>query len=104
MDMSKIRPFGIICYVYQKKPIRNKGFHGKSDKKENAKKGVLVGYEDQLGPVRVKVYYPQDNSYQWIDENLVIFADPLLSLNKSTRGKVAVQPKSRWTKNTSTHS
>ena len=49
MDMTKIKPFGIICYVYQKKPIRNKGFHGKSDKKENAKKGVLVGYEDQLG-------------------------------------------------------
>ena len=93
MDISKIRPFGIICYVYQKKPIRNKGFHGKSDKKKNAKKGVQVGYEDQLGPVRVKVYYPQDNSYQWIDEDLVIFADPLLSLNKSNRGKVAVQPK-----------
>ena len=46
MDVIKIRPFGIICYVYQKKPIRNKGFHGKSDKKENAKKGVQVGYED----------------------------------------------------------
>ena len=93
MDMTKIRPFGIICYVYQKKPIRNKGFHGKSDKKENAKKGVLVGFEDQLGTVRVKVYYPQDNSYQWIDEDLVVFADPLLSLNKSNWGKVAVQPK-----------
>ena len=93
MDMTKIRPFGIICYVYQKKPIRNKGFHGKSDKKENAKKGILVGYDDQLGPVRVKVYHSQDNSYQWIDEDLVTFADPLLSLNKSNRGKVAVQPK-----------
>jgi hypothetical protein len=78
--------------LYQKKPIRNKGFHGKSDKKENAKKGVLVGYEDQLEPVTVKVYHPQNNSYQWIDENLVTFADPLMSLNKSTRGKVAVQP------------
>jgi hypothetical protein len=38
MDMIKIKPFGIICYVYQKKPIRNKGFYGKSDKKKNAKK------------------------------------------------------------------
>ena len=93
MDMTKINSFGIICYVYQKKPIRNKGFHGKSDKKENAKKGVLVSYEDQLGPVRVKVYHPQDNSYQWVDENLVTYADPLMSLNKSNRGKVAVQPK-----------
>ena len=51
MDMTKIRPFGIICYVYQKKAIRNKGYHGKSDTKENAKKGVLVGYEDQLDPL-----------------------------------------------------
>ena len=93
MDMTKIKPFGIIYYVYQKKPIRNKGFHGKSDKKENAKKGVLVGYEDQLGPVRVKVYHQQDKSYQWVDEDLVTFADPLMSLNKSNRGKVAVQPK-----------
>ena len=93
MDMTKIRPFGIMCYVYQKKPIRNKGFHGKSNKKENAKKGVLVGYKDQLGPVRVKVYHSQDISYQWIDEDLVTFADPILSLNKLNRGKVAVQPK-----------
>ena len=92
-QMAKIKPFGIICYVYQKRPIRNKGFHGESDKKENAKKGELVGYEDQLGPVRAKVYHPQDNSYQWVDEDLVTFADPLMSLNKLNRGKVAVQPK-----------
>ena len=92
MDITKIKPFGIICYVYQKKAIRNKGYHGKSDMKENAKKGVLVGYEDQLGPLRVKVYHPQDNSYQWVDEELVTYADPLMSLNKSNRGKLAVQP------------
>ena len=92
MDMTKLRPFGLICYVYQKKAIRNKGYHGKSDKKENAKKGVLVGYEDQLGPLRVKVYHPQDNTYQWVDEDLVTYADPLLSLNRSSRGTVAVHP------------
>jgi hypothetical protein len=95
MDMTKIKPFSIICYVYQKNPLRNKGFHGKSDKKQNAKKCVLVGYKDQPGPVRVKVYHPQNNSYRWIDEDLVTFADPLLSLNKSNRGKVAVQPKEK---------
>jgi transposase InsO family protein len=43
MDMTKIKPFGIIFYVYQKKSIRIKGFHGESDQKKNAKKGVLVG-------------------------------------------------------------
>jgi hypothetical protein len=40
--MTKIKPFGIICYVYQKKPIRNKGFHGKGDKKKNAEKDVRL--------------------------------------------------------------
>jgi hypothetical protein len=93
MDMAKIKPFGIICYVYQQKPIHNKGFHGKSDKKKNYKKSVLVGYENQLRPVRVKMYHPQDNSYQWVDEDLVTYADPSMSLNKFNFGKVAVQPK-----------
>jgi hypothetical protein len=74
MDMTWIIPFGIICHVYQKKPKRNKGFYGKSDKKKNAKKGVLVGYEDHLEPVRVYVYHPQDNSHQWVDEDLITFA------------------------------
>jgi hypothetical protein len=99
MDMTMIKPFCHICYVYQKKPIRNKEYHGKGHKMENATKGVLVGYEDQLGPVRDKVYHSQDNSYQWVDENSVTFADPLMSLNKSNRGKVAVQPKEMQKKN-----
>ena len=42
MDTTKIKPFGLTCYVLQKKARRNIGFHGKSDVKENAKKGVLV--------------------------------------------------------------
>ena len=33
MDMSKIKPFGLNCCVFQKKERRNVGFHGKSDKK-----------------------------------------------------------------------
>jgi hypothetical protein len=53
---------------------------------------VLVGYEDQLEPLRVKVYHPQDNTYQWVDEELVTYTDRLLSLNKSSRGTVAVHP------------
>ena len=31
MDMAKIRPFGLTCYVFQKKERRNAGYHGKSD-------------------------------------------------------------------------
>jgi hypothetical protein len=41
----------------------------------------------------VKVYHDQYNCYQWVEEDLVTFANPLMSLNKTNRGKVAVQPK-----------
>jgi hypothetical protein len=49
MDMSKIRPFRLTCYVFQKEERRNNGYHGKSDKKEHPKKGALIGYDDQKG-------------------------------------------------------
>ena len=58
MDMAKIRLFGLTCYVFQKKECRNFGYHGKSDK--NAKKGVLIGYDDQKETLLVKVYYPKE--------------------------------------------
>jgi hypothetical protein len=93
MDMSKIKLFGLTCYVFQKKSRCNIVFHGKSDVKENAKKGVLVGYDDHKGPLLVKVYYPSDNTYSWVDEQLVTFADPLLALDRVKKGRVAVQPK-----------
>jgi hypothetical protein len=93
MDMSKIRPLRLTCYVFQKKERRNVGYHGKSDKKEHAKKGVLIGYDDQKGTLLVKVYYPKNNTYAWVDEQLVTYADPLLALDKVRKGKVLVLPK-----------
>ena len=56
----------------------NVGYHGKSHKKEYAKKGALTGYDDQKGSFLVKVYYPKENTYAWVDEQLVTYADPLL--------------------------
>jgi hypothetical protein len=93
MDMSKIRPFRLACYVLQKKERRNVGYHGKSDKKQHAKKGVLIGYDDRKGTLLVKVYYPKENTYAWIDEQLVTYADPLLASDKVRKGKVLVLPK-----------
>ena len=87
MDMTKIRPFVLTCYVFQKKERRNVDYHGKSDKKEHAKKGVLIGYDDQKGKLLVKVYYPKKNTYAWVDGQLVIYADPLLALDKVRKVK-----------------
>jgi hypothetical protein len=55
MDLSKLPPFGIPCWVYQKKTICDKGYSGKSDKKKSAVKGRLVGYNDSQGPLHVEV-------------------------------------------------
>ena len=41
----------------------------------------------------VKVYYPKENTYAWVDEQLVTYADPLLALDKVRKGKVLVLPK-----------
>jgi hypothetical protein len=45
------------------------------------------------GSLLVKVYYPQENTYAWVDEQLVTYADPLLALDKVKKGKVLVLPK-----------
>ena len=57
------------------------------------KKGVLIRYDDQKGTLLVKVYYPKENTYAWVDEQLVTYADPLLALDKVRKGKVLVLPK-----------
>ena len=83
MDMTRLQPFGLPCYVYQKKPKRDGGYSGKSDKKANAKKGMLVGYDDQQGPLRVKVYYPTESTWEWVAEELVTFEDPLNAISNT---------------------
>jgi hypothetical protein len=69
--------------VFQKKKRRNVGYHGKSDKKQHAKKEVLIEYDDQKKTFLVKVYYPKENTYAWLDEQLVTYGDPLLALDKA---------------------
>ena len=54
MDMSRIQPFGLKCFVHQVNEKRNKGYSGKSDKKQNAVEGKVVGYDDLQGSLRVK--------------------------------------------------
>jgi hypothetical protein len=79
--------------VFQKKERCNVGYHGKSDKKEHAKKGVLIRYDYQIVILLVKVYYPKENTYVWVDEQLVTYADPPLALDKVRKCKVLVLPK-----------
>jgi hypothetical protein len=77
MDMSRLQPFGLKCFVHQVKEKQNKGYSGKSDKQQNAVEGKLVGYDDLQGSLRVKVYYPATATSERVDEQLVKYADPL---------------------------
>ena len=53
---------GIRCHQVKEK--RNKGYSGKSDKKQNAVEGKVVGYDDLQGSLRVKVYYPATATFE----------------------------------------
>ena len=75
MDLTKLQPFGIKCWVYQKKPKRDRLYVGKSDKKERSIEGVL-------GPLHVKVHFPSLSKSEWYPEELVEFADALHEMKK----------------------
>ena len=75
MDLTRLRPFGFKCWVYQKKPIRDRQYAGKSDKKERSREGILDGYSDSRGPLHVKVYFLNLIQSEWYPEELVTFAD-----------------------------
>ena len=71
MVLTKLQPFGLKCWVYQKKPIRDRQYAGKSDKKERSREGILVGYSDSRGPLHGKVYFPNLKQSEWYPEELV---------------------------------
>jgi hypothetical protein len=80
MNMSRLQPFGLKCFVHQVKEKQHKSYSGKSDKKQNAVEGKVVGYDDLQGLLRVKFYYPATATSEWVDEQLVKYADPLEQL------------------------
>ena len=80
VDLTKIQPFGLTCWVHQKKQIRDQGYGGKSDKKQQARQGILVGYNDQMGPLRAKVYFTDTTASDWYAEELLEYRDPLYEL------------------------
>ena len=58
MDLTKIQLFGLTCWVHQKKQIRDQGYGVKSDKKQQARLSILVGYNDQMGPLMKSEHVP----------------------------------------------
>ena len=77
MDLTKLQPFGIKCWVYQKKPKRDRLYAGKSDQKERSREGILVGYCDSRVHLHVKTLFPSLSKSEWYPEELVEYADAL---------------------------
>ena len=48
-----MQPFGITCWTHIKKARRP----GKSDSNPRGGKGILVGYDDDQGPLLARVYF-----------------------------------------------
>ena len=84
MDLQKLQPFGIKCWVHRKKAIRDGQYSGKSDKKERSEQGILVGYNDSMGPLHAKVYYPMRNVAVWHAEELLQYTDALQAIDKNS--------------------
>ena len=80
VSVTKLQPFGLTCRVHQKKQIRDLGYGGKSDKKQQARQGKLVGYNDQMGSLRAKVYFKDTAETDWYAEELLEYCDPLYEL------------------------
>jgi hypothetical protein len=66
--------------VHQKKQIRDLGYGGKSDKKKQACQGIFVGYNDQMGPLRAKVYFKNTAETDWYADELLEYRDLLYEL------------------------
>ena len=49
VDLTKLQPFGLTCWVHQKKQIRDLGYGGKSDKKQRY---ILKTLPKQIGMLR----------------------------------------------------
>ena len=53
-------------------------------KKKRPVKGRLVGYNDSQGPLHVKVYYPDEGVSKWHPEELLVNADAMMEIEKTS--------------------
>jgi hypothetical protein len=58
-DLTSLQPFDTSCWTHVKKARRA----GKSDSVARRERGVLVGYDDDQGPLLARVYFPDMRVY-----------------------------------------
>ena len=66
-DLTKLQPFGITCWTHIKKARRP----GKSDSNPRGEKGILVGYDDEQGPLLARIYFPDTGIFELHDNSYI---------------------------------
>jgi hypothetical protein len=81
-----LQPFGITCWTH----IKKARCPGKSDSNLRGEKEILVGYDDDQGPLlaRVYVYFPDTGIFELHDNSYIYFQ----SLNADLEKQAAESP------------
>ena len=79
-DLPHLQPFGTVCWIHVKKARRQ----GKTDIELRGKQGILVGYDDDQGPLLARVYFSATGVYE-LHDNWYIqyqsFTDQLIGVH-----------------------
>ena len=62
-DLTNLKPFGNVCWTHVTKARRQ----GKTDIEPRGEQGVLVGYDDDQGPLLARVYFTTTGVYELHD-------------------------------------
>jgi hypothetical protein len=66
-DLTKLKKFGTTCRTHVKKARRQ----GKSNSISRGKQGVLVGYDDDQGPLLDRIYFPDTKIFELHDNGYI---------------------------------
>ena len=66
-DLTKVKPFGTICWTHAKKARRK----GKSDSVSGGEQGVLFGYDDDQGPLLARVFFSDTKIFELHDNGYI---------------------------------
>ena len=80
-DLSNLKPFGTVCWIHTKKARRQNN----TDIELRGEQGILVGYNDDQGPLLAKVYFPATGVYELHDNGYIqyqSFTDQLIGVHK----------------------
>ena len=70
-DLTQLHPFGTECWTHIKKARRP----NKSDGNPRGQHGILVGYDDEQGPLLARVYFPDTGIFELHDNSYMVYQD-----------------------------